>query len=58
MQVASLCNTVEPALAGSGHISQNDALELQMFELEQKIQRQALLFLALHKQCKAPGFAA
>ena len=41
MQVASLCNTVEPALAGSGHISQDDALELQLFELEQKIQCEA-----------------
>ena len=41
MQVASLCYTVEPALAGSGRFSQDDAIELQLFELEQKIQRQA-----------------
>ena len=41
MQVASLCDTVEPALAGSGRFFQDDALELQLFELEQKIQRQA-----------------
>ena len=34
MQVASLCNTVEPAMAGSGHITKDDALELQLFELE------------------------
>ena len=36
MQVASLCFTVEPALAGSGYISPDDAL----FELELNIQQQ------------------
>ena len=41
MQVASLCDTVEPALAGSGHISQDDAFELQLFELELNIRQQA-----------------
>ena len=44
MQVASLCDTVEPAWAGSvrsGHMSQDDALELQLFELEQNILLQA-----------------
>ena len=41
MQVASLCFTVEPALAGSRHISQDDALKLQLFELEQDIRQQA-----------------
>ena len=30
MQVASLCDTVEPALAGSGSFFQDDALELQL----------------------------
>ena len=65
MQVASLCDTVEPALAGSGHISQDDALELQLFELEQDIRQQAET-LAKKSQghqiqisrCKAAGFAA
>ena len=41
MQVASLCDTVQPALAGSGHISQDDAFELQLFELELNIRQQA-----------------
>ena len=47
MQVASLCDIVEPALAGSGpinssgHDAPDDALELQLFELEEKILRQA-----------------
>ena len=41
MQVASLCDTVEPAMAENGHISPDDALELQLFELEQKILRHA-----------------
>ena len=41
MQVASLCFTVEPSLAGSGHISQDDALKLQLFELEHDILQQA-----------------
>ena len=41
MQVASLSYTVEPAPMGSGCFSQDDAIELQLFELEQKIQRQA-----------------
>ena len=38
MQVAPLCYT---ALAGSGHIPPDDALELQLFELQQKILCQA-----------------
>ena len=38
---ASLCCTVEPALAGSGHISPDDAFELKLFELELNIQQQA-----------------
>ena len=41
MRVASLCYTVEPALAGSGHISPDDAFELQLFKLEQTIRQQA-----------------
>ena len=41
MQVASLCDTDEPALAGSGSFSQDNAIELQLFEMEQRIQRQA-----------------
>ena len=41
MQVASLCFTVKPALVGSGHISQDNALKLQLFELEQDILQQA-----------------
>ena len=45
MQVALLSDTVVSALAGtapgSGHISPDDALELQLFELEQRILRQA-----------------
>ena len=36
MQVAPLCNIVVPALEGSGHVSPDDALELQLFEMEQK----------------------
>ena len=32
---------MEPALAGSRHISQDDALKLQLFELEQDIRQQA-----------------
>ena len=38
MQVASLCNTVKAALAGSGHISQ---MMMLLFELEQDIEQQA-----------------
>ena len=38
MQVAILCYA---ALAGSGHIPLDDALELQLFELQQKILCQA-----------------
>ena len=34
MQVAHSCDTVAPAFAGSGHTSPDDALELQLFELE------------------------
>ena len=49
MQVASLCDTVEPALAGSGHISQDDALELQLFELEQDILLQAQSLANKHR---------
>ena len=41
IRVVSLCDTVEPALAGSGHISPDDALELQLFELELNILQQA-----------------
>ena len=41
MQVVSLWDTVEPALAGSSHVFPDDALELQLFELEEKILRQA-----------------
>ena len=41
MQVASLCYTVEPSLAGSGHIFPDDAFELQLFELELNIWQQA-----------------
>ena len=41
MQVASLCNTVEPVLEGSGHISPDDAFELQLFEVELNIRQQA-----------------
>ena len=33
MQVASLCDTVEPALVGNDHISPDDALELHLFEM-------------------------
>ena len=43
MQVMLLCCPVVLALAGSGHISPNDALELQLFELavELNIEQQA-----------------
>ena len=49
MQVASLCNTVGPALEGSGHISQDDALEKQLFELEQDILLQAQSLANKHR---------
>ena len=41
MQVASLCFTLEPAVAGSGHLSPDDIFELQLFELELNIRLQA-----------------
>ena len=56
MQVASLCYTAEPALAGSGYISPNDALQLQLFELEQDILQQAE-FLAKKSQSHHPAKA-
>ena len=45
--MASLCNTVEPAFAGSGpinssgHVAPDVALELQLFELEERFLHQA-----------------
>ena len=56
MSVASLCYTVEPALEGSGHISQDDARELQLFELEQKIQRQAQTLANKHRSSFSSSF--
>ena len=41
--MASLCDSLEPAFAesgpidSSGHVAPDDALELQLFELEEKI---------------------
>ena len=45
MQVASLCDTVELVLAGSGHISPDDVFELQLFELEQTFGSKLIFWL-------------
>ena len=53
--MALLCYTVVLALAGSGHISPDDALELQLFELELNIWQQAQT-LTNKNQCFRPKF--